>query len=51
MPSIKTVHDHHPFALEDGVDWLQWRLGWLIDWQFWLLFAIFQAWCGGLFFF
>jgi hypothetical protein len=42
--SIQNGHDYYPFAVEDGVDWLQWRRSyWLIAWPFWWLFDIFQA--------
>jgi hypothetical protein len=40
-PSVQSVHDYYPFALEDGAmgpGWRLWRMSWLIAllcwWQF-----------------
>jgi hypothetical protein len=39
MPSVQSVHDYYPFALEDGG-----RLWRLIVWLFWWLFVDPPAW-------
>jgi hypothetical protein len=33
-----------PFAVEDEVDWLLWRLRWVIALPFWWLFDVSRAW-------
>jgi hypothetical protein len=43
-PSVQSIHDYYPFAMEDGARCRRWRLSWLIAWLFWWLYVVSLAW-------